>query len=241
MASLTSKLLAMASKMAMIQPHRMGSSWTFYFLSYYVCLTLFLEGTCFNSVSAAELCPFPAVPYAASYSNLTGGPTASKWSVQYNCDKDYEIFGEKTRHCVDGKWKGDLPICAVNVAIHKPASASSVANGGRPENAVDNKKSTVHEGKKCTETKSEKSPWWTVDLLEAVPVQYVRLTTRCCDDLPLKNAEIRVGNSETPASNALCNWIPKALGNVIYFFKFYGRKLVKLSTFFQILQNLRYK
>ena len=213
--------MAMTSKLAMMSS-TMG--WTFYFLSYFVCLTavvtLFLGS---KTATAAELCPFPAVPYAASYSNLTGGPTASKWSVQYNCDKDYEIFGEQTRHCVDGKWKGDLPMCAVNVAIHKPASASSVANGGRPQNAVDGKTSTVHEGKKCTETQSEKSPWWTVDLLEAVPVEYVRLTTRCCDDLPLKNAEIRVGNSETPASNALCNWIPKALGNVLYFFKFYGR------------------
>ena len=209
MASVTSNKLAMTSKMAM--PHHHAKGWTFYFLSYFVCLTaVFSVKTA--STAAAELCPFPAVPYAASYSNLTGGPTASKWSVQYNCDKDYEIFGEQTRHCVDGKWKGDLPMCAINVAIHKPASASSVANGGRPQNAVDGKTSTVHEGKKCTETQSEKSPWWTVDLLEAVPVEYVRLTTRCCDDLPLKNAEIRVGNSETPASNALCNWIPKALG-----------------------------
>ena len=66
-------------------------------------------------------------------------------------------------------------------------------------------------GKKCTETKSEKSPFWTVDLLESAKVQYVRLTTRCCDDLLIKNAEIRVGNSTTPADNPLCNWIPKAL------------------------------
>ena len=39
-------------------------------------------------------------------------------------------------------------MCAVNVALHKPASASSVNNGGRPGNAVDGKTSTVHEGKK---------------------------------------------------------------------------------------------
>ena len=183
--------------------------WTFYFLSYFVCLTTFWG----FSALAAENCPFPAVPYAATYSNLTGGPTSSEWKVKYICDIGYSLFGEETRRCETGKWKGNLPICAVNVAIHKPASASSVANGGQPQNAVDGKTSTVHEGKKCTETQSEKSPWWTVDLLEAVPVQYVRLTTRCCDDLPLKNAEIRVGNSETPANNALCNWIPKALGN----------------------------
>ena len=182
--------------------------WTFYFLSYFVCLTAFWA----SIAETAQNCPFPAVPYAATYRNLTGGPLTSEWSVQYICDIGYSLFGEDTRFCRDGKWSGDLPLCAVNVAVDKPAEASSVNNGGRPQNAVDGRTSTVHEGKKCSETQLEDSPWWTVDLLEPVPVQYVRITTRCCDDLPLKRAEIRVGNSETPASNALCNWIQKALG-----------------------------
>ena len=64
---------------------------------------------------------------------------------------------------------------------------------------------------RCTETNSEKSPWWTVDLLEAFEIHQVRITTRCCDDVPVKKAEIRVGNSTTPSDNPLCNWIPKAL------------------------------
>ena len=42
----------------------------------------------------------------------------------------------------------------------------------------------------CTETKSEKSPWWSVDLLDAYPVKHVRLTTRCCDGVPIKRAEV---------------------------------------------------
>lgn len=50
-----------------------------------------------------------------------------------------------------------------------------------------------------------------VDLLVPSKVTSVRLTTRCCDDLPVKNAEIRVGNSPTPANNPLCNWISKTL------------------------------
>ena len=163
------------------------------------------------SISFQTNCPHPAVPYAATYTNVTGGPNRPTWTIKYICDRGYTLFGEASRDCLNGKWKGDLPNCAVNVALHKPASASSVNNGGQPQNAVDGKTSTVHEGKKCTETKSEKSPWWTVDLLEAVKVQHVRLTTRCCDDLPIKNAEIRVGNSTEPADNPLCNWIPKAL------------------------------
>ena len=48
---------------------------------------------------------------------------------------------------------------------YKPTSASSETVGGSPSNAVDGVATTVHEGRKCTETKSEQSPWWTVDLL----------------------------------------------------------------------------
>lgn len=178
--------------------------WTADFLSYFVCLTVLVD-----SIKGLDNCPHPAVPYAATYSNITYDP--QNWSIKYVCDRGYTLFGEQERNCVNGKWKGDLPICAVNVALHKPAKSSSVTNGGQASNAVDGRTSTVHEGRQCTETKSEKSPWWTVDLLVPVKVQHVRLTTRCCDDLPLKNAEIRVGNSTEPANNPLCNWIPKAL------------------------------
>ena len=49
---------------------------------------------------------------------------------------------------------------------YNPASASSVSGEGWASNAVDGVPTIVHEGRKCTETKSEKSPWWTVDLLK---------------------------------------------------------------------------
>ena len=39
-------------------------------------------------------------------------------------------------------------------------------------------------------------------------MKHVRITTRCCDDVPLKNVEIRVGNSTTYKDNPLCNWLP---------------------------------
>lgn len=174
--------------------------WTLYFLTYYVCLT-----------QSSEVCHHPAVPFAAKYLNVTGGLDEDNWTIKYICDSGYELFGEESRECQQGQWKGDLPHCAVNVALNKPATASSQAGKGDPNNGVDGRKSTVHEGDKCTETKSEKSPWWTVDLLGSYSVKHVRLTTRCCDDVPIKKAEIRVGNSTTPGKNPLCNWIPKAL------------------------------
>lgn len=178
-------------------------AWTFYFLSYFVCLT--------TTLVSGDNCPHPAVPYAATYVNSSGGADQTQWKVKYICDSGYELFGDDVRECSDGKWKGDLPTCAVNVAMHKPASSSSTNGGGDANNAVDGKTTTVHEGTKCTETKSEKSPWWTVDLLEPHSVAYVKLTTRCCDAVPVKKAEIRVGNSTTHGNNPLCNWIPKAL------------------------------
>ena len=48
---------------------------------------------------------------------------------------------------------------------YKPAIASSENGEGKAGNAVDGVPTIVHEGRKCSETKSEKSPWWTVDLL----------------------------------------------------------------------------
>ena len=113
--------------------------WTFYFLSFLLLLSV--------SVLGEDRCPHPAVPYAATYTNITGGPGGSQWVIKYVCDSGYTLFGDAERECKSGQWVGSLPACAVNVALHKPASASSVNNGGMPKNAVDGKTSTVHEGK----------------------------------------------------------------------------------------------
>ena len=156
-------------------------------------------------------CPFPAIPFGATYLNVTGGAGEDRWKVKYHCDSGYELFGEDVHECRDGEWDGELPHCAVNVALGKPASSSSSAGLAKARNAVDGRMSSVHEGNKCTETEKEKSPWWTVDLLADFPVKHVRITTRCCDGFPIKKAEIRVGNSTTPGNNQLCNWIPKAI------------------------------
>jgi len=193
-----------------------GAPWTFYFLTYFVCLTAGNFPPIAVAADDAGNCPHPTVPYAATYLNITGGPDSRQWKIKYNCDSGYELFGEDVAECTDGRWRwdpdfGSPPKCAVNVARNKPASSSSMTSGGHPGNAVDGKVTTVHEGKRCSETKSEKSPWWTVDLLETFAVDHVRLTTRCCDDVPIRKAEIRVGNSTKASDNQLCNWIPKAL------------------------------
>jgi len=158
-----------------------------------------------------EGCAHPAVPAGAFYTNMTGGLGQEAWKIKYKCDIGYELFGSAERECRKGEWRGDLPSCSVNVAKFKPADSSSTTGGGAALKAVDGVVTTVHEGTRCTETKSELSPWWSVDLLTVQAVKHVRITTRCCDDLVLKNIEIRVGNSTTYKDNPMCNWIPGSL------------------------------
>lgn len=67
-----------------------------------------------------------------------------------------------------------------NVAFRKPANQSTSVRGGNAANGNDGEKTTEHDGKRCTETQREASPWWQVDLLRHYPVKVVRVTTRGC-------------------------------------------------------------
>lgn len=71
-------------------------------------------------------------------------------------------------------------IPGTNVALRRPANQSTSVRGGAASNANDGDKTTVHDGKKCTETMKEASPWWQVDLLRPYPIRVVRITTRGC-------------------------------------------------------------
>lgn len=77
-------------------------------------------------------------------------------------------------------------VIGINVAVRKPANQSSTIRGGSAINANDGDKTTVHDGKRCTETMKELSPWWQVDLLKPYPIKIIRITTRgCCGRLML--------------------------------------------------------
>lgn len=57
--------------------------------------------------------------------------------------------------------------------------------GGDANHGNDGDFGTEHDGKRCTETQSEPSPWWRVDLLKPYAVKVVRVTTRgCCGKIP---------------------------------------------------------
>lgn len=71
-------------------------------------------------------------------------------------------------------------LTGTNVAVHKPTNQSTTARGGSSANANDGDPTTVHDGRRCTETLKEPSPWWSVDLLQPYPVRAVSITTRGC-------------------------------------------------------------
>lgn len=101
-----------------------------------------------------------------------------------------------------------------NIAFRKPANQSTSVRGGGAGNANDGERSTEHDGRRCSETQKEASPWWQVDLLKPYAVKVVRVTTRgCCGHQPLQDLEIRVGNSSTDLQrNPLCAWFPGTIG-----------------------------
>ena len=66
------------------------------------------------------------------------------------------------------------------MAFRKPANQSTTVRGGSASNGNDGEKTTEHDGKRCTETQREASPWWQVDLLRHYAVKVVRVTTRGC-------------------------------------------------------------
>lgn len=187
-------------------------------MRFYLKWNLFCASCLFVAVInvTGQICPQPAIPLYAtvtlSNENRTAGTTAT-----YICDDGYQLFGQISIVCgTDGKWSGELPYCAVNVAYGKPSNQSSTSRGGEANHANDGDTTTLHENKFCSETKVESSPWWQVDLLQPYEVRIVRVITRgCCGHQPIHDLEIRIGNSSSVQGNRLCAWYPGTLDDGI--------------------------
>lgn len=76
-------------------------------------------------------------------------------------------------------------IAGTNVSFRKPVNQSTTIRGGDANHGNDGDFGTEHDGKRCTETQSEPSPWWKVDLLKPFAVKVVRVTTRGCCGKPI--------------------------------------------------------
>ncbi|XP_014245415.1 CUB and sushi domain-containing protein 3 [Cimex lectularius] len=199
-----------------------------------ICLFAFIWGI---SVTQGLKCGHPAVPINSRIT-LSSDSLKPGTVVTYICDDGYELFGSQTRTCSQtGTWQEELPFCGTNVALRRPANQSTSIRGGWADNANDGDKTTVHDGKKCTETMKEVSPWWQVDLLRPYPIKVVRITTRgCCGQQPLQDLEIRVGNSSSDLQrNPLCAWYPGTLEEGVTKAFTCARTLVGQHVFIQLV------
>ncbi|XP_070531682.1 uncharacterized protein [Ptychodera flava] len=102
----------------------------------------------------------------------------------------------------------EYPVPIADVAQGKPASQSSdkPRKDGGAEKAVDgDRNGDLLNGNSCTWSDKEYQPWWKVDLQETKDVYEVRIYNRedCCTHR-IKNAQIRVGDSENFEDNPIC-------------------------------------
>ena len=70
----------------------------------------------------------------------------------------------------------------LNVAAGKAPMQISTEGAGIPQKAIDGSTSSFFSAETCSLTKSERVPWWYVNLLEPYMVQLVRLDfgKSCC-------------------------------------------------------------
>ena len=101
---------------------------------------------------------FVSLNASKRYVNVSGGPDSASWKIRYDCDAGFELFGKADRECAAGQWEEHgaefAAHCATNVALSKPAEASSEVGAGTAAKAVDGRRSTVHEGNKVGGEKS---------------------------------------------------------------------------------------
>ncbi|CAK1588396.1 unnamed protein product [Parnassius mnemosyne] len=158
---------------------------------------------------AAATCRFPGAPahsrVSFSNQNLTDGTIAS-----YTCERGFELLGPARRLCgPNGRWTPEgIPFCVLNVAAGKAPMQISTEDGGAPQRALDGSTSAAFNSETCTLTKSERVPWWYVNLLEPYMVQLVRLDfgKPCCGANKPAVVVVRVGNNRPDlGTNPICN------------------------------------
>ncbi|XP_053678664.1 uncharacterized protein LOC128729042 [Anopheles nili] len=96
----------------------------------------------------------------------------------------------------------------LNVAAGKAPMQISTEAAGIPQKAIDGSTSAFFSSDTCSLTKSERVPWWYVNLLEPYMVQLVRLDfgKSCCGKSKTATIVVRVGNNRPDlGTNPICN------------------------------------
>ncbi|XP_048057801.1 uncharacterized protein LOC125275146 [Megalobrama amblycephala] len=143
-----------------------------------------------NNVLAATIVTAPDVTQTFSFEPVNGRyvniylPGNDK--VLTLCE--VEVFAENDT---------PLYICVPkNLALEATAVQSSTYNGLAAQNAVDGNRNSILSLGSCSHTKSDRDPWWRVDLLEVYEITKVSITNRGDGNAPrINGAQIRIGNS----------------------------------------------
>ncbi|CAH1101957.1 unnamed protein product [Psylliodes chrysocephalus] len=153
-------------------------------------------------------CRFPGAPAHSSivFSDEDLGPGSV---ATYSCERGFELLGPSRRVCQNGLWMPEgIPFCVLNVAAGKAPMQVSTDSGGIPQKAIDGSTSAFFSSDTCTLTKTERTPWWYVNLLEPYMVQLVRLDfgKQCCGAKKPATIVVRVGNNRPDlGTNPICN------------------------------------
>ncbi|XP_065160832.1 uncharacterized protein [Atheta coriaria] len=175
-------------------------------------LTWFVIFSVFGIIELAQgetkSCRFPGAPAHSNvvFSDETLGPGTV---ATYTCERGFELLGPSRRTCERGQWLPEgIPFCVLNVAAGKAPMQISTEAGGIPQKAIDGSTSAFFNGETCTLTKTERTPWWYVNLLEPYMVQLVRLDfgKPCCGSKKPATIIVRVGNNRPDlGTNPICN------------------------------------
>lgn len=158
---------------------------------------------------SASKCGFPGAP-AHSRVYFSDDTMSEGTVATYECERGFELLGPTRRVCGhNGRWTPDgIPFCVLNVAAGKAPMQASTDDGGVPQRALDGSTAASYSADTCTLTKSERIPWWYVNLLEPYMVQLVRLDfgKPCCGTNKPAVIVVRVGNNRPDlGTNPICN------------------------------------
>ncbi|XP_055354735.1 uncharacterized protein LOC129600283 [Paramacrobiotus metropolitanus] len=154
-------------------------------------------------------CP-PLLPPPNAFISLSDAGEAPL--ARYVCLPGYELFGAAERQCRSGRWLGQRPACAINIAIRQPAKQTSNATeftaplnrATGPKQAYEAAAYLAVDGTRiyCSSTLTESQPVWSVQLARDYPVVAVKLYTDTSTDLSDLEVAVVGGAADAGAADA---------------------------------------
>uniref|UniRef100_A0A914W7C1 Uncharacterized protein n=1 Tax=Plectus sambesii TaxID=2011161 RepID=A0A914W7C1_9BILA len=155
-----------------------------------------LLGLLVSNCEAAVYCSQPDVPENCHVIFPSVGPYTPGMRAKYNCAVGFLHLGVEERECLgDGSWSDEAPVCAVNVALYKPARQSTTIIRDLVSLHANLSTDGALDGR-CSHTLKEATPWWSVDLLETYTIHAVEILFSGATNRQIDSIEITVESEE---------------------------------------------